>query len=112
MSIWAVARRAKPCKSSAPSGGRALAPSLWIDAWRRGLEKLALESGSDDDEDLTVVVDDVRFPNEVAAIRALGGAIVRVERPGSGLTGASSSHAGDLCRLRGAVSALAAVLLE
>lgn len=107
--------------------GRALAPTLWIDAWRRGLEKLALESGADDEE-LVVVVDDVRFPNEVAALRAFGGTIVRVERPGSGLVGAAGRHAseyadlgvpdvlidngGDLRRLRGAVNALAAKFIK
>ena len=30
---------------------------------------------------LSVVVDDVRFPNEVAAIRALGGMVLGIERP-------------------------------
>lgn len=36
-----------------------------------------------------IVADDVRFPNESAAVRSLGGIIVRVEREGAGsLTGA------------------------
>ena len=31
-----------------------------------------------------VVADDVRFPNEAAAIRAAGGLVVRLDRPGAG----------------------------
>jgi hypothetical protein len=78
--------------------GRTLSPSLWIDAWRRSVEKLALETSADE-EDLIVVVDDVRFPNEVEAIRSLGGIIVRIERPGAGLDGARGAHASETADL-------------
>lgn len=51
--------------------GRALiGDDLWVSAWRARASSCAL-----------VVVDDVRFPNEVAAIHALGGVVVRIERP-------------------------------
>ena len=50
-----------------------LHPDLWIFLWRARATQSPL-----------VVVDDVRFHNEVAAIRDLGGVIWRVERPGCG----------------------------
>lgn len=57
-----------------------ISPSLWVDAWsRRAATGL-------------VVCDDCRFPNEAAAVRALGGIIVRVVRPG--LVG-GSEHASE-----------------
>src|ERR1035437_1428336 len=48
-------------------------PDLWIILWRARAIKSPL-----------VVVDDVRFHNEAAAIRDLGGVIWRVNRPGYG----------------------------
>lgn len=46
-----------------------ISPSIWVNALMRTL---------DDDENY--VIDDVRFPNEAAAIHASGGKIVRVVR--------------------------------
>lgn len=47
-----------------------ISPSLWVDTWSsRAATGL-------------VVCDDCRFPNEAAAVRALGGVIVRVVRVG------------------------------
>jgi hypothetical protein len=42
-----------------------------------------------------VVISDVRFKNEVEAIRAAGGMVWRVERPGSGLAGAAGAHVSE-----------------
>lgn len=39
-----------------------------------------------------VVVPDVRFPNEAEAIRAAGGMVVRIDRPGSILAGTEAAH--------------------
>ncbi len=39
-----------------------------------------------------IVVTDVRFPNEGDAVRALGGRVVRIDRPGAGLGGAEGAH--------------------
>jgi hypothetical protein len=41
---------------------------------------------------ISVVVDDVRFPNEAAIVRRLGGELWRVERPG---TERGTSHASE-----------------
>ena len=42
-----------------------------------------------------VVVPDVRFKNEMLAIRAAGGRLVRVKRPGAGLSGSSGQHVSE-----------------
>lgn len=52
-------------------GRRLITEDLWIRAWRGSLPS-----------DANVVIDDCRFPNEEAAIRAIGGKIIRIERPG------------------------------
>lgn len=48
---------------------------IWVTLWRRQAEGLISRNHP-------VVADDVRFPNEVEAIRALGGEVWRVLRPG------------------------------
>lgn len=53
-------------------GRRNIHTDIWVNVWRRDV---ALQTGN-------VVVDDVRFPNEAAAIRAMGGVLWRVYRPG------------------------------
>jgi hypothetical protein len=51
--------------------GRSLHPDFWVNIWtRRAKEVLAKGYG--------VVVDDCRFENEAAAVRALGGYVVEV----------------------------------
>lgn len=53
-------------------GRRRVDPNLWVKCWKRD----ALSINGD------VVVDDVRFPNEAAAVKQLGGTLWRVYRPG------------------------------
>lgn len=74
--------------------GRGLSPTLWVDAWRNGIERASLQASADGVPAL-IVVDDVRFPNEVEAIRQLGGIIIRIDRPGAGLEGAAGRHASE-----------------
>lgn len=63
--------------------GRDLIDSgLWTRAWKKSLPQ-----GFD------VVVDDVRFPNEVALIKELGGVVVRIERKGTGIVAGHISEA-------------------
>jgi len=54
---------------------RAQDPDYWTKAWGRRVEQYDLHRTS-------ILVDDVRFMNELAAIRAHGGLIVKIERPG------------------------------
>jgi hypothetical protein len=50
-----------------------LGAETWVDAWEKSLPH----------EPRRIVAADVRFPNEVVRIRALGGTIWRVTRPGT-----------------------------
>lgn len=62
--------------------------NFWISAWRAAVDAvtpLCREPDLDSPVRL-IVADDVRFPNEAAAIRAMGGIVVCIERPGAGST--------------------------
>ena len=54
---------------------RAQDPDYWTKAWGRKIEQYELSRRH-------VLVDDVRFMNELNVIRAHGGLIVKIERPG------------------------------
>lgn len=56
---------------------------FWIKMWLRGLADLG-----------DVVADDVRFANESATIKRLGGFIIRIERQGAGAT-VGANHASE-----------------
>ncbi len=72
--------------------GRAMHPDVWVRAClKEARERLDwLVNGP-----AGVVIPDVRFANEVAAIRAAGGKVVRIVRPGAGLDGAAGAHASE-----------------
>jgi hypothetical protein len=57
---------------------------LWINAWRASLPAAG-----------GVVVDDCRFANEAHAVKAAGGFIIRVVRPGAGAGAAGHSSEGQ-----------------
>jgi hypothetical protein len=54
-------------------GRKCMGENFWVDLWMRDAKRVK-----------NVVCDDVRFQNEVDAIRSLGGLIVKVERPCAG----------------------------
>jgi hypothetical protein len=54
---------------------RAQDPDYWTKAWGRKVEQLDLEH-------LHVLIDDVRFINELNVVKEHGGLIVKIERPG------------------------------
>jgi len=54
---------------------RAQDPDYWTKAWSRKVGQFDLEN-------VHVLIDDVRFMNELNVIRAHGGLIVKIERPG------------------------------
>jgi len=74
--------------------GRSLSADLWVNAWRRRVDRDVEESKANA-EDYILIADDVRFPNEAAAIRSRGDIVVRVKRPGAGLTGTTGRHASE-----------------
>lgn len=65
-------------------GRNIIAPDLWIRVWQGAVNRLP--------PDQPVVCDDVRFPNEVEACRALGGIVVRLDRAAAGIAGAHVSE--------------------
>ncbi len=84
--------------------GRAEFEDIWV---KRALETAcAVLAGSDYVADVGiipldkartriasgVVIPDVRYPNEVARIREVGGKVIRITRPGAGLTGEAAAH--------------------
>lgn len=69
-------------------GRQLIDPNLWINAWDRAVHALPSH--------VAVVSDDVRFQNEVDAIRARGGLVVRIDRDGL----KRGSHVSEQAHLR------------
>lgn len=63
---------------------------IWVEAWRRSLYRKY--------QNHNIVVDDIRFPNEVAAVRSLGGKVVNIHWA-SYLRGPTSSHVSETLEL-------------
>ncbi|MDT8441482.1 MAG: hypothetical protein RQ723_07460 [Desulfuromonadales bacterium] len=71
---------------------RAADPDYWTKAWGRKIEGLDLAA-------LHLLVDDVRFVNELQVVRAHGGLLLKVERPGfNGANDHSSENSLDHVR--------------
>lgn len=69
-------------------GRELIGPAIWVNRWAALAEQHTLIEGG------PVVADDVRFPNEADAIRAAGGILVRIERPGAG-SATGAGHASE-----------------
>ena len=68
--------------------GRAcIHPDFWVMIARAEAQRIMADGRS-------VVIDDVRFPNETAMIRELGGELWRIDRPGVSYDGDHSSEGG------------------
>lgn len=66
-----------------------MAPDFWVEAWQSAVVA-AMERGA-----WGVVAEDCRFENEAAAVRAIGGSVLRIERPGlPAIEGGHVSEAG------------------
>lgn len=73
-------------------GREMIGQDLWVRVAMAGAAR-ALDQGG------RVVIDDVRYPNEVAAIRDMGGRVLRISRPGVGPVNGHTSESpppGDL----------------
>lgn len=69
-------------------GRELIGEAIWTNAWQRSVNLLPPHAG--------VVADDVRFANEAEIIRSLGGAVIRIDRPGVGLqVTPQGSHASE-----------------
>lgn len=65
-------------------GRKLIGEEVWTNAWRAAVDRLPKR--------VPVVVDDMRYPNEAAAVTALGGFVIRIEREGAGsIVGAAHS---------------------
>jgi hypothetical protein len=103
--LWDGLTARKALQHLGTEWGRTMHPDVWV---RRALQNAALIHngyatyspdagiiGSTGDPPCGVVIDDVRFENEVAAIHAVGGRVWRIDRPGAGLTGSAGAHASE-----------------
>lgn len=79
-------------------GRELIGEDVWVRAWERALGDLA----SDGFRPLRVVADDMRFPNEAAAIRARGGVVIHLVREGAG-SASGSGHSSERPELLGGV---------
>lgn len=64
-------------------GRKCVKESVWVDLMAHRLEQMKGQK---------IVIDDMRFPNELFAIKARGGLLVRIDRPGFERVG---NHASD-----------------
>lgn len=69
------------------SWGRGREPDLWV--------RLMLETVGRLPPAMHVFVGDVRFPNEMSALRDAGFIMIKVTRPGAGLPGEEGMHASE-----------------
>ncbi len=72
--------------------GRAMHPDVWV---RRCISDAKCRIRYTSPPCAGVVIPDVRFANEVSAIRKAGGRVVRIVRDGAGLDGAAGAHASE-----------------
>jgi len=73
--------------------GRFIAQDTWVWAWQSTVARCALPMPMCGGQACALVVTpDVRFPNEAAAIRAAGGQLVRIVRPGRQSTDTHASE--------------------
>lgn len=80
------ARGRKLLQSLGTDTARAYDPDVWVKRWERDAKEMA------DIVDI-ILVDDVRFPNEVQAIQRLGGTVIRLLSETRGL--AKDFHASE-----------------
>lgn len=90
--------------------GRTCYPDTWVNYLIDVAQKLSVEGGysyskgggvrhdwrpGDPNWHTSVVVPDVRFENEIAALRKAGAKLIRITRPGAGLSGAAGQHGSE-----------------
>ena len=68
-------------------GRSCIHPDFWVMIARAKTQRIMADGRS-------VVIDDVRFPNEAAMIRDLGGELWRIDRPGVSYSGSHESEGG------------------
>jgi hypothetical protein len=84
--FWGVTPRNLLQRLGTEAGRNVFGDDIWIRALRRRIETSSSARWA---------ISDVRFPNEAEAIRAWGGYLVRIDRPGAGATGGIARHASE-----------------
>lgn len=72
--VWGITRREALQKFGTEAVRGVFGDDFWIKSWRQVYDQIQVFD--------SVVVSDVRFPNEADAIRDMGGVIVHIVRPG------------------------------
>lgn len=77
-------------------GRQMIGEDFWVEAWRAAVNRAHLDQIATACAPVAarIVADDVRFANEAAAIRALGGRVIRIDRPGAG-SASGAGHASE-----------------
>lgn len=77
-------------------GRQMIGENFWVETWRRTVDDARLAQIADAGElcPPRIVSDDVRFGNEAGAVHALGGVVIRIERPGAG-SASGAGHASE-----------------
>ena len=96
--------------------GRQIYPNTWVDYMLRVANRLLDPTGTEqpcyspekglffehregawdpDKIPMGIVIPDVRFQNEVDSIRATGGHVIKITRPGAGLQGTAGQHTSE-----------------
>lgn len=87
---WEAAKEVREVRATLQRLGAAMRDKVDVDVWAKApVERANLRVRLFFEPH---VFTDVRFPNEAEAIRAAGGTLVRIVRPGAGLTGAAALH--------------------
>lgn len=80
-------------------GRQLIGDDLWLRAFRCEVQKLRRDGWP------RLAVDDVRFENEAALIREMGGRVIRIDRPGAGsASGAGHASEGGVTRVDTVIS--------
>lgn len=74
------------------AGRGAIGPDVWVNTWKHRVRQFL------DLEATYVIADDVRFRNEAEAVRAVGGIMIGVVRPGATVSAARAAAEGHLTR--------------
>ena len=66
--------------------------NIWVDAWKYHVQR-------NFGDNYNIVVDDLRFPNEEATVRSLGGKIIKIIRDVPGVHVNSTKHESESCSI-------------
>lgn len=94
--VWDGLTARRALQTLGTEWGRAMHPDVWVRACLKEARDVHTFAALGGCNAKGVVIPDVRFPNEVAAIRAAGGRVVRIIRTGlAPLDGSAGAHVSE-----------------